>query len=369
MDAGQGENPDCMGTVCDISGLVGLHNPSGYIIMELPSCNSGSIQIAEPSGSASNTKTTLALAQSSSLPQILIAILQIGYASYTLAKSTGDEIERNSYTSFNLTVIPYIIMSFVNLLGNLATPIYPCVYLVATSTMYEARQRGNVISGYTGYIPDEHLRTVTGFEDLQIQPVNCRTTDYQHQHASQNPTSTRQKSVKVCFDKNCPYKDSHQTITVASGKPLEAPTSRVAEVIFKCFLGLPCIIATPIIVLIYVSKRNPINALLQTKVPVLLWYAVGDLIGILLLYYRDKVNISFLLADTKIMLSVLSSMFFGSRPGQKRTYEKRREHMQGRWIKLSLLVCGFVGGLGVAGWNFWHVAVELIQFGNCRALD
>ncbi|KAL8959597.1 MAG: hypothetical protein Q9193_003567 [Seirophora villosa] len=296
-------------------------------------------------------------------------MLQIAYASYTLAKSTGDEIERNGYASFNLTVIPYIIMSFVNLLGNLATPSYPCVYLVATSTMYEAQQRGNIISGYTGYIPDEHLRTVEEFEDLRIQPVNCRTTDYQHQHASRNSTSTRQRSIKVCFEKNCPYKDSHPTITVESGKPLEARPSRVAESIFKCFFGLPCIIATPIIVLIYVNKHDPITLPLRTKVPALLWYAVGDLIGILLLYYRDKVKVSVVLAEIKIMLSVLSSMTFGSRPEKRRTYKKQREYMQGRWMKLGLLVCGFLGGLGVAGWNFWHVADELMRFGDCRALD
>lgn len=66
--------------------------------MELPSCNSESIQIAGPSGSAPKTEAALTLTQSSSLPQILIAMLQIAYAWYTLAKSTGDEIERNGYT-------------------------------------------------------------------------------------------------------------------------------------------------------------------------------------------------------------------------------------------------------------------------------
>ena len=91
--------------------------------------------------------------------------------------------------------------------------------------------------------------------------------------------------------------------------------------------------------------------------------------GILLLNYRHKVNISFLLADTWIMFSVLSSMFFSHRSDQKKLYEKRREHVQGRWINLDFLVCGFVKGLGVAGLNFWYVAVELIRFGDCRALD
>ncbi|KAL8679907.1 MAG: hypothetical protein Q9224_006994, partial [Gallowayella concinna] len=270
MDAGQGENPDCMRTICDISGLVWLHESSSYIVMELPVSHAEHIKMTRSSTSAPETEVELALAKSSSLPQTLIAILQIAYASYTLARNTGDEIERNGYTSFSLSIIPYIIMSFVNLIGNLATPSYPCVYLVATSTMDEAQKRGNVISGQIGYIPDKYLKTVDGSELLQVVRVNCRNTVHNSPAASRRATSNNLRSINVCFEKHCQSKDSHQNITVASGKPRAATGSHAAEFFFKCLVGLPLIIAIPIILVIFVHKKYPTKPSLQATLPVVL---------------------------------------------------------------------------------------------------
>ena len=373
MDAGEGDtNPDCMRTLCDISGLVWLHEPSSYIVMELQGSHAEYIKLIGPSVNAPETEAKLKIAQSSSLLRVLLAILQIAYASYTLARNTGDEIERNGYASFNLTVIPYIIMSFVNLVGNLATPSYPCVYIIATSTMYEAQQRGNIISGHIGFIPDEHLKTVEESEVLRVMPVNCHNADDRNLRgpaASWEAMSSNPKSIDVCFEKGCQYRDLHQSITVASGKPRGTTRSQVAEFFFKCLLGLPIIVAIPIISLVLVQKRYPVKLPLLVTLPVVLWYAVGNLLGMLLLYYRDKVNISFIYKDLKITSWVLWSMVCGIPSSHERMYEKRREYMQGRWVKLVLLACSLVVGLGVAGWNFWHVANELLRFGDCRTMS
>lgn len=377
MDADEGDNPDCMRTTCKISGLLWLHDYSSYIVMELPGCHAESIKLGRPSDNVPESEPEFALAQSSSIPQIILAILQIIYASYTLARNTGDEIERYGYASFTLTVIPYIIMSFINLLGNLATPTYPCVYLVATSTMYEAKKRGNIISGYTGYILDKYLKTIAGSEDIQILRADCSTAYHSKSHqivrgpsAPQSAESNRQTSIKVCFDKKCPYKEFHASIRVASGKPRASRTtdSHVSEFIFKCLVGLTCTIAAPIVILVYVSKRYPTSRPLKERLPVLLWYAMGDLLGILLLYYREKVKFSFILGDLKIMFLVLSAICCDNRRDQKRAHEKRKEYMSGRWLKLILLAFGCTVGLGVASWNFYHVVVELLAFGDCRLM-
>lgn len=65
----------------------------------------------------------------------LVAIGQIIYASVTLYRLHGDLVTKYGYAAFGFTVLPYLIMSFVNLLGSLFTPGYLTLYLVRTEMM------------------------------------------------------------------------------------------------------------------------------------------------------------------------------------------------------------------------------------------
>jgi len=71
----------------------------------------------------------------------MVAIAQVLYASYTLYETRGDQLNQYGYAAFGLTAIPYIIMSCVNLLGNLLTPNYPTLYLVSSPELVEALSR------------------------------------------------------------------------------------------------------------------------------------------------------------------------------------------------------------------------------------
>lgn len=82
------------------------------------------------------------ICSSHSILRGLISIFQLVYASFTLYRTRGDQLSRYGYAAFGLTVTPYLVMSFVNLLGSLLTPSYPCVYLMRTSVMEEAERRG-----------------------------------------------------------------------------------------------------------------------------------------------------------------------------------------------------------------------------------
>jgi hypothetical protein len=64
------------------------------------------------------------------LVKILVALGQALYAITTLYQTRGDQIDQYGYASFGLTVTPYALMSVVNLLGNLARPAYPVMYIV-----------------------------------------------------------------------------------------------------------------------------------------------------------------------------------------------------------------------------------------------
>ena len=73
----------------------------------------------------------------------LIAIFQTFYASFTLYQARGDQIQRYGYAAFGLTVVPYLIMSIVNLASNVLTPDYSVMYLVGSDAMEEAKKRAN----------------------------------------------------------------------------------------------------------------------------------------------------------------------------------------------------------------------------------
>ncbi|KAN0104359.1 hypothetical protein V8E51_010104 [Hyaloscypha variabilis] len=95
----------------------------------------------------------LTLSSSTSIPQSMVAIFQVLYASYTLYKTRGDQLNRDGYAAFGLTVTPYIIISFLNLLGNISTPDYPTLYLVGSAELEEAKLREDVaIDGVVGSV-------------------------------------------------------------------------------------------------------------------------------------------------------------------------------------------------------------------------
>jgi hypothetical protein len=78
------------------------------------------------------------------------ALLQAVYAIFTLYNSRGNQINRYGYAAFGLTVVPYAVMSVLNLIANMVTPNYSTLYLVQSEVMKEAEQRkglrfGNVV--------------------------------------------------------------------------------------------------------------------------------------------------------------------------------------------------------------------------------
>lgn len=95
-------------------------------------------------------------------PQALIAVVQLVHATFTLLDSFGGQIHRYGFAAFGLTVTPYALMSFINLLGGLLTPKYSSLYLVRTSVMLEAIGRGSQFDGIVGMIR-EGLEGLDGF--------------------------------------------------------------------------------------------------------------------------------------------------------------------------------------------------------------
>lgn len=91
----------------------------------------------------------------------LIAIFQTFYASFTLYHARGDQVQHYGYAAFGLTVVPYIVMSIINLASTVLTPDYSVMYLVASEAMEEAKRREDAkFEGVVGRI----LTTTTSTE-------------------------------------------------------------------------------------------------------------------------------------------------------------------------------------------------------------
>lgn len=70
------------------------------------------------------------LAYNYSAVKILAAIAQILYGTFQLYQSSGPQITKAGYAAYQLALIPYIIMSLINLLASLCEPEFPAMFLV-----------------------------------------------------------------------------------------------------------------------------------------------------------------------------------------------------------------------------------------------
>ena len=92
-----------------------------------------------------------------SFSKALFAVVQALYASVTLYESRGDQIDRYGYAAFGLTVVPYVVMSIINLISAAVNPEYASLYLVASDTMDEAISRGGEFHGIIGRLESEEI--------------------------------------------------------------------------------------------------------------------------------------------------------------------------------------------------------------------
>jgi hypothetical protein len=96
--------------------------PHGYHLVRLPE----NVRVDRVHDEPVNIRTT----QNSA--KVIISMVQLLFASFTLYRARGDQLDRYGYAAFALTVIPYGIMSLVNFIGNLCTPDYLSIYVVQT---------------------------------------------------------------------------------------------------------------------------------------------------------------------------------------------------------------------------------------------
>ncbi|KAF8493056.1 hypothetical protein F5888DRAFT_1618299, partial [Russula emetica] len=109
-----------------------------------PSSNSRDIPLLRPLYRIFRPSlSTPKLSSSFNLVKGMAALLQSLYASFTLVRTDDGQVKQYGFAAPGLTVLPYAVMSTVNLMANLVAPHYPTLYLVRSKVMEEAEERGS----------------------------------------------------------------------------------------------------------------------------------------------------------------------------------------------------------------------------------
>ena len=132
----------------------------------------------------------LVLSSTYNLPKAPVAIFQTLYASATLYRVKGDQIQRYGYAAFGLTTSPYLVMSIVNLISIMLTLDYPSIYLVGSEVLTEASKReGAIFDGIIGNIqktaPLIQSKTIIEFEINEDERMFFRPCEVSGRSGSQ----------------------------------------------------------------------------------------------------------------------------------------------------------------------------------------
>ena len=101
-----------------------------------------------------NDVPDMKLASTHDIPRVMFSLLQTISGGYALYKARGSQIDRYGYAAFGLTVLPFMMVSVINLIGSLLTSEYEVIYLVHSTIMDEMTSRGGVCDGIVGTIEE-----------------------------------------------------------------------------------------------------------------------------------------------------------------------------------------------------------------------
>ena len=82
------------------------------------------------------------LSSTYSAAKLVISLVQAIWATLTLYRARGNQIEEYGYAAFGLTVAPYACMSVVNIIATLYSSTYPALFMIRTPIMDEAEAAG-----------------------------------------------------------------------------------------------------------------------------------------------------------------------------------------------------------------------------------
>ncbi|EFY91666.1 pogo transposable element, putative [Metarhizium acridum CQMa 102] len=136
---------------------------AGYVLAYMP-VDSIVDPVAEP---CPGLRTLGLLTKRRNATKSLVALLQLCFSVFVLARARGDQVALYGVAAFSLSVAPYAVMAAVNLLANAFVPQYDCLFLVENDVMQEMRsQHGFQFDGVAG-----KLRQTEKGEAVTLHPL------------------------------------------------------------------------------------------------------------------------------------------------------------------------------------------------------
>jgi len=145
-----------------------------------------------------NDEIKVRISSSYNVPKIIVAVVQTVSSCIAFYKSRGYQVDRYGYAAFGLTILPYTVMSIVNLIGNLLTPDYPTLYLVRSPEMAEAEAEAEMkkTEAEAKMIAETQAET-----EAEIQGEAQTETQTKTQAETQSQTQAESQAVgKPLFD-------------------------------------------------------------------------------------------------------------------------------------------------------------------------
>jgi hypothetical protein len=251
-------------TIHGVSGKIKL--PSGYAFAFVPS----DAHVITRSSASANNPLDVNISASSNAIKIIVAIVQAIYGFLTLYRTRGHQVERYGYAAFGLTVVPYAVMSIVNLVGCLMTHSYPTTYLVHSAVLDEVSERHN--HGHPYF--DGAVGTLAEVSSRQMGPAKA-------ERQIQRVDTKWQQRRWLCV---CPYiipvtrprqsvMDSHRR---TAGLPRDIWDN------LQKLLATVMSLAGPLIITGTISKFHKGKSTKAQRVWVVMWLAFGSFMGSIL---------------------------------------------------------------------------------------
>ena len=116
-------------------------------------------EITQLNALASHTlkREGIQVGRSRSLVKGLASVVQLVFSSITLYEARGSQLQRYGYAAFGLSVFPYTLMTFVNLVVGTIVGEYSTLFVLRTAISDEAKRCGGTISGEIGTLPEATL--------------------------------------------------------------------------------------------------------------------------------------------------------------------------------------------------------------------
>lgn len=171
------------------------HLPPGYALQILPP--TVIVQSLQGAREVPGDEDEFVLSSSHSVVKVVAALLQIASSLFALWRAKANQIVVYGYTAFGLFVVPYAVMSVVNVFGNLFVADYAAVYLVRSEVMDEAQRRDGGFELVVGSVYQRSRPSTTTSCTIRFEAQTRDGLDDGFHGALVDPPNASQKDLRI----------------------------------------------------------------------------------------------------------------------------------------------------------------------------